>query len=241
MTQLMPSVCACAAGTPSIKLTRTMFHLATWIRERDEAHFARFFTRHPEIQVHNARVGPSIVHESDGLLLTGGPDVAAEFHAKPVSDLSLIKEPEPARDEWEITAAQTAYERGLPMLCICKGLQVLNLALGGTLHLDISGHDLPEQKSHNIQPLRYAARAPHRFEKVNSSHHQALDRIAAPLEVEAWSVADAIVEQVRIRDYPFGVGVQYHPERDLFYLPLFEAFFTHLKHGRSSQATGSAP
>jgi putative glutamine amidotransferase len=59
---------------------------------------------------------------------------------------------------------------------------------------------------------------------VNSSHHQALDRVAKALEIEAWHAGDGIIEQVRLRDYPWGVGVQYHPERDLVYAPLFEDF-----------------
>ena len=107
-------------------------------------------------------------------------------------------------------------------------MQVLNVALGGTLHLDIRGHDLPEMKLHNVQPLRYDPVARQRFERVNSSHHQALDRVAEPLAVEAWHAEDGVVEQVRIKDYPWGRGVQYHPERDLIYTPLFDDFLTQL-------------
>jgi putative glutamine amidotransferase len=118
--------------------------------------------------------------------------------------------------------------RGLPILCICKGVQVLNVALDGTLHLDIRGHDLPEMKHHNVQPLRYDSVARHRFDLVNSSHHQALDRVADALAVEAWHAGDEVIEQVRIKDYPWGVGVQYHPERDMIYAPLFDDFLTQL-------------
>ena len=91
--------------------------------------------------------------------------------------------------------------------------------------LDIPGHDLPEQKRHNIQPLRFAANPTARFEMVNSSHHQALDRLGDGLEVEAWCATDGTIEQVRLRDFPFALGVQYHPERDSLYAPLFERFF----------------
>ena len=105
---------------------------------------------------------------------------------------------------------------------------MLTVARGGTLHLDIRGHEAPEMKSQNVQPLRYAAGARHRFEMVNSSHHQALDRVAEALEVEAWHAGDGIVEQVRLRNYPWGAGVQYHPERDMPYAPLFEDFFAQL-------------
>src|SRR6202035_1946794 len=105
------------------------------------------------------------------------------------------------------------------------GLQVLNVALGGTLKLDIPGHKLPEQKDHDVQPLRNAKSATHHFEKANSSHHQALDSLGENLEVEAWCATDDIIEQVRLRDYPFAVGVQYHPERGKIYDSLFEDFF----------------
>ena len=177
----------------------------------------------------DARRGPVDLAAIDGLLLTGGPDIAAEFHREPPHDPALIQDPEPERDAWEFSAVRSACERGLPILAICKGVQVLNVALGGTLLLDIRGHDLPEMKTGNLQPLRYAADARHRFEMVNSSHHQALDRVADALEVEAWHAGDGIVEQVRLRDYPWGVGVQYHPERDMIYAPLFDDFFAQLK------------
>lgn len=202
--------------------------LGSWIRESDDANFARFLAPHPAITLRNARVAAVDLAALDGLLLTGGPDIGAEFHHGPPADASLIQDPEPERDAWEFAAVCAACERGLPIFAICKGLQVLNVALGGTLLLDIRGHDLPEMKTQNVQPLRYAAGARHRFEKVNSSHHQALDRLAAPLEVEAWHAGDGIIEQVRLRDYPWGVGVQYHPERDCLYASLFEDFFAQL-------------
>ena len=206
-----------------------MLHLASWIRECDDAHFARFFALRPDLRVSDARRGPVDLATTGGLLLTGGPDIAAEFHPEPPRDPSLIRDPEPGRDAWEFAAVRSAYERGLPIFAICKGVQVLNVALGGTLHLDIRGHDAPEMKSQNVQALRYAAGARHRFEKVNSSHHQALDRVADALEIEAWHAGDGVIEQVRLRDYPWGVGVQYHPERDMIYAPLFADFFAQLK------------
>jgi putative glutamine amidotransferase len=205
-----------------------MPRLGSWIRECDDQNFARFLAPHPEISVHNARFGPVDPAELDGLLVTGGPDVAAEFHHQPV-DSALIREPEPERDTWEFAAVRSAYERGLPIFAICKGVQVLNIALGGTLNLDIRGHDLPEMKLQNVQPLRFDPSARHRFEKVNSSHHQALDRVADALEVEAWHAEDGIIEQVHLRKYPWGIGVQYHPERDVIYTPLFEDFLAQLK------------
>ena len=84
-------------------------------------------------------------------------------------------------------------------------------------------------KSQNIQPLRFERAARHRFDMVNSSHHQALDRVADALEVEGWHAGDGTIEQVHLRNYPWGVGVQYHPERDTIYASLFEDFFAQLQ------------
>ncbi len=201
--------------------------LATWIRVKDEPRFAPWFAGRPELTVHNARTTGADVASSDGLLLTGGPDISAEFLRQPVTEPALIEDAEPARDRWEMEAARTALERGLPIFAICKGVQALNVTLGGTLFLDIPGHRDEEARFGNVQPVRYDAAAAEgaRFERVNSSHHQALDRLGDGLVVEAWSSADGIVEQVRRRDYPFCLGVQYHPERDQLYRPLFESFF----------------
>jgi putative glutamine amidotransferase len=211
-----------------------MPHLGSWIRESDEENFARFLAPHPEITLHDARVAPVDLSILDGLLVTGGPDISAEFHPEPPPDFSVIRDPEPERDAWEFAAVRDAYERGLPIFAICKGLQVLNVALGGTLHFDIRGHDLPEMKLENVQPLRFDKSTRHRIEKVNSSHHQALDRVADSLEVEAWHADDGIIEQVRLRNYPWGLGVQYHPERDWIYASLFEDFFAQLRSNRST-------
>jgi putative glutamine amidotransferase len=200
--------------------------LATWMREKDEKWFRPFFDKHPDIQILNACQSEVAVGEADGLLLTGGSDIAPELLRQEIVDLSVLdKDVDLVRDRWEFEAVEKAMVRGLPIFAICKGLQVLNVALGGTLKLDIPGHKLPEQKDHDVQPLRSDAKATHRFEKVNSSHHQAVDRLGEGLDVEAWCATDDIIEQVRLRNYPFGLGVQYHPERGQIYDTLFEDFF----------------
>jgi putative glutamine amidotransferase len=169
-----------------------------------------------------------VLDEMDGLLLTGGSDIAPEFLRQEYADPSVIEDADPARDGWEFDVIPKILVRGLPILAICRGIQVFNVALGGTLKLDISGHRLPEQKDHDIQSLRYARGTNHQFASVNSSHHQAIDRLGEGLEVEAWCAADDIIEQVRLRDYPFAIGVQYHPERGTIYDSLFEDFFSRL-------------
>jgi len=207
-----------------------MPNLATWIRPKDTKWFRAIFAKHPEIKVWNARNRNVRLDQMDGLLLTGGSDIAPEFLRQEVPDPSVLdKHIDPERDRWEFHAIQEALARGLPILAICKGLQVFNVALGGTLKLDIEGHNLPEQKHREVQPLRSAHRASHRFEKVNSAHHQAIDKLGDELEVEAWAAHDGIIEQVRLRKYPFGLAVQYHPERSRLYDSLFDDFFERLE------------
>ena len=207
-----------------------MPNLATWIRPKDDKWFQPFFAKHPDIHVFDARKGDVALDQMDGLLLTGGSDVAPEFLRQENVDRSLIdKDVDPVRDRWEFEAISRSIERGLPVVAICRGMQILNVALGGTLTLDIPGHNLPGQKDSDVQPLKHDRKTTHRFEKVNSSHHQAIDRVADHFAVEGWSATDGIVEQMRLRNYPFALAVQYHPERGKIYDALFEDFFARLE------------
>jgi putative glutamine amidotransferase len=200
--------------------------IATWIRECDAAPFDRVFSAYPDVRFWNARTEavPEHIH---GLLLTGGSDISQKFLRQPVPDPRMIEDPDPARDAWEFNAVLGVLQQRLPFFAICRGLQVLNVALGGTLHLDIPNHD--SLKFQNVQPLRYANGAALQIPRVNSSHHQALDQLGTGLEIEAWCADDDVIEQARLRDYPFGLGVQFHPERDPLYQPLFDAFVDHLR------------
>jgi putative glutamine amidotransferase len=206
-----------------------MMRIASWIREKDEPWFGRSFAPHADVELVNGRrgeIGPSL-EGIDALLLTGGEDIAAEYLRQPVPDPSPILDAVPERDSWEFAAFATALARRLPILGVCKGHQVLNVGLGGTLQLDIPGHDLPVQKDANIQPLRHDPAAPssRRFAAVNSSHHQAIDVLGEGLVVEAWHAGDGTIEQVRSTLLPWCVGVQYHPERDEpYYASLFADF-----------------
>jgi putative glutamine amidotransferase len=214
-----------------------MPNLVTWLREKDVKWFQRFFSRHPDLCVCNAKREAVRLEEMEGLLLTGGSDISPEFLRQQVVEPGLLEEDlDPERDRWEFDALGLAIERGIPVLAICRGVQVLNVALDGTLKLDIQGHNLPEQKERDIQPLRHDRRTQHRFEKVNSWHHQALDQVAGELEVEAWCATDDIIEQVRLRGRHFAVGVQYHPERGTIYDALFEDFFSHVRRFNDSIA-----
>jgi putative glutamine amidotransferase len=205
-----------------------MPNLASWILRRDEKWFNPILAPYTKVKVCNAARRKISLDEMDALLLTGGADICEEFLRQPVPDPSVLEKGHRARDEWEFAAVQAALDRGLPILAICKGLQVLNVALGGALRLDIPGHNLPAQKSHDVQPLHSDSSATHRFERVNSSHHQAIDRLADGCAVESWCAIDDLIEQFRLRDRSFGLAVQYHPERGSLYAPLFADFLGQL-------------
>jgi putative glutamine amidotransferase len=201
--------------------------IATWIRQCDQHWFTDIFSDHLDLTVHNARSGQVELAHMDALLLTGGGDISPRFLRQPIPQPSLIVDTDCARDEWEFKAVATMLLAGKPVLAICRGLQVLNVALGGSLHIDIPDHDFAETQ--NIQVLRHSSNARHRFAAVNSSHHQALEKLADGIDVEAWSASDGIVEQARLRSHDFVVGVQYHPERHPLYLALFADFFARIR------------
>jgi putative glutamine amidotransferase len=204
-------------------------NIATWIRECDEAPFAKVFARYLEARLWNARTESVPWPEMHALLLTGGSDISLDFLRQPVPDPTLIQDPDPRRDAWEFEAIQKALDQKLPLFGICRGLQVLNVALGGTLHLDIPHHD--SSKYDNVQELLYEDDALLRIPHVNSSHHQALDQLGLGLHVEARHAVDGVIEQARLVNYPFGLGVQYHPERDPLYHSLFDAFVESIPKG----------
>src|SRR4029077_18546817 len=149
----------CSLHTHSQVANSTMANLATWMRAKDEKWFQPFFAKHPDIHVFDAHKGDVGAEEMDGLLLTGGSDITPEFLRQENVDPTLIRQDDldPKRDRWEFEAISNALTRGLPILGICRGIQVLNVALSGTIRLDIPGHGLPEQKDQDIQPLRYDA------------------------------------------------------------------------------------
>ena len=157
-----------------------------------------------------------------GLVLTGGEDVdPAEYGADPHPALGQTN---PRRDRWEIALVREAMARRIPTLAICRGIQVLNVALGGTLVQDIPAQwpgALPHEDSdrraraHPVEivggSLTEAALGGAAI-AVNSVHHQAIDKLAPGLRVTARS-PDGLVEAVETDDRAWwAVGVQWHPE-----------------------------
>jgi putative glutamine amidotransferase len=205
-------------------------HIATWIDADAWPFFEKVFADYPDVLLWNARTGPAPA-SPHGLLLSGGADIGREWLRQPVPDPELIRRPVYERDAWEFYFLPRALARRLPVFAICRGMQVLNVALGGTLHLDIPGH--ADSRYDNVQPLVYAEGAPLQIPRVNSSHHQALDQLGQGIEIEARHAEDGTIEQARLRDYPFGLAVQYHPERDILYRPLFDAFVEAVRQQKS--------
>jgi putative glutamine amidotransferase len=161
----------------------------------------------------------------DGLILAGGADIdpaayGAERHAETHGT-------NPERDAFEIALAQRAIERDMPFLGICRGMQLLNVARGGTLlqHLPEShGHEehrrTPgtfEGADHlvHLEPESLAARAAgEELHNTLSHHHQAVDRVGDGLAVTGRSDIDDVPEAVELPDRRFVLGVQWHPEAD---------------------------
>lgn len=165
----------------------------------------------------------------DGLLFAGGPDIdPALYDAEPDPRTG---EPHPARDSWEFDLLQDALARDLPLLGVCRGLQVLNVALGGTLvqHLPDGSHQqvpaVYARRKVRIDPDSRLGSVLGTGTDVSCYHHQAADTLGAGLRATAWS-ADGTVEALELPDRRFTLGVQWHPETDLDDLRLFAAFVT---------------
>lgn len=158
----------------------------------------------------------------DGLMLVGGGDLdPMRYGAVPHPKSTRVNL---ARDDAEMALLDEALQQRLPILGICRGLQLLNVALGGTLHQhvpDVVGHERHSGgdgifKRHDVHlhPRCVLSRSLSRTTlEVSSLHHQAIDRLGTGLTPCAWS-DDGLIEAVELEGHPFTVGVQWHPEAD---------------------------
>lgn len=155
---------------------------------------------------------------ADGVLLTGGGDISPRFYGVEDYDAALLCDPCPLRDEYELELARICFEHDIPTLGICRGIQVMSTALGGTLHFHIGGHTkthMREEPHHgvNIQPGTYLSRLIGEDEiYVNTCHHQAVDAAGSGLCVSA-RAEDGTIEAIEAPSHRFFIGVQWHPER----------------------------
>lgn len=166
----------------------------------------------------------NLLDQLDGLVLTGGGDIAGAHYRS--THAEYIFDVDEDRDRVELVLARGAMERSKPLLAICRGHQLLNVALGGTLYEDVFKwmpgaikHDYfgdypRNHRSHavTIEPGSKLAMVLGRVEaQVNSLHHQGI-RDLAPGLVAAAHAPDGLIESVEASGHPFALGVQWHPE-----------------------------
>jgi putative glutamine amidotransferase len=159
----------------------------------------------------------------DGLLLQGGADVSPQSYAEQATSPEWPGDR--VRDMYELELLHEFIESGKPVLGVCRGCQLINVAFGGTLYQDIAT-DVPTAGAHvneHYDQHRHGIHFPdgstlanmfpgRRDAIVNSIHHQAVKTLGRDLNIEAVSAADGIIEAVRYRRAPFVMGVQWHPE-----------------------------
>jgi putative glutamine amidotransferase len=165
----------------------------------------------------------------DGLVLTGGRDVDPAAYGQDRN--STTDEPAGDRDAFEFALVRGALARGLPVLGICRGAQVLNVALGGTLHQhlpDVLGHAKHQAGNavfttsgiRTVPGTRLAALIGESTD-AQCYHHQAIDRLGQGLIISAQDDADGVIEAVEMPGENFTLAVQWHPEERLDDLRLF--------------------
>jgi putative glutamine amidotransferase len=182
-------------------------------------------------------VVPDLLAVVNGVVLTGGGDIApVRYGATPVAETTGV---DPARDDFDIALLLAAIDRDIPVLATCRGMQVVNVALGGSLVQDVPGvtgevhrfNDRWREGVHRVklEPDSHLAEALGTTEvDVNSLHHQAVLEAAPGTRPVGWA-EDGTIEAIRIADAPsFALGVQWHAEYDPQKNPinrtLFEAF-----------------
>jgi putative glutamine amidotransferase len=182
----------------------------------------------------------------DGLLLAGGADMdPATYGAEPHAETAGTV---PERDAFELALAGRAMERDLPFLGVCRGMQVMNVARGGTLnqHLpDDYGHEdhrrslgTFDNADHDVRlaPGSLAERvARGKLHGTKSHHHQGVEQIGDGLEVTGWATLDDLPEALEVPGNRFALGVQWHPEADAT-SPLIAALVDQARRHRLKEA-----
>lgn len=194
----------------------------------------------------------AVLREIHGILLTGGGDVDPAFYGEDRHE--SVEDAEPGRDEFEIDLARRAMTGDVPLLAICRGSQVLNVAAGGSLVQDIPSsvetklvHSVQEPRNadcHDISIVRGSRLASALGDtvaatcscRVNSRHHQSVGRLGAGLVASA-TAGDGVIEAIEAPAATFCLGVQWHPEnfwQTGEFSPLFDAFV----HATQARAAG---
>ncbi|MGF6568359.1 putative glutamine amidotransferase [Paraburkholderia sp. GAS333] len=197
--------------------------IAHWVMSRDVLVFMIPTVGHQGmLHPSNIRLRDYAKH-LDGLLLQGGADVSPQSYAEAATSHEWPGDR--VRDMYELELLHEFIESGKPVLGVCRGCQLINVAFGGTLYQDIAT-DVPTAGAHvneNYDQHRHGIHFPdgstlvnmfpgRRDAIVNSIHHQAVKTLGRDLNIEAVSASDGIIEAVRYRRAPFVMGVQWHPE-----------------------------
>ena len=201
-------------------------------------------SRHPESRVSAA----DYARELDGLVLMGGSDVAPQSYGE--APLQPQWHGDPIRDDYEIDLYRAFVAAGKPVLGICRGAQLINVAQGGTLYQDIATQvpgalnhrnwDIYDRNCHATALVAESGLARLypgvALTKTNSVHHQAVKTLGRELAVEAWSEPDRIVEAIRWTGPSYVFAVQWHPEfhdrADRSFIddtPILEEFLAHAR------------
>ena len=179
-----------------------------------------------------------ILERLDGLLLTGGPDINPKAYGE--EPLPGLREIDAELDQMELAVTRAAMAKKLPVLAVCRGIQILNVALGGSLYQDIE-RQIDDSLNHLQLAAKHVATHSISIETpsqlraimqrktiwVNGKHHQAIKEVARGLIVSA-RAADGVIEAVEHVSHAFVIGVQWHPEgswsQDRYSKKLFKAF-----------------
>ncbi|AMB99374.1 hypothetical protein AWM75_04930 [Aerococcus urinaehominis] len=187
------------------------------------------------IPIHQPELAKDYINNLDGLVLSGGTDVSPQMYEE--TPLPKIDRIDPLRDQREIALVKAAFAKKIPVLGICRGFQLVNVILGGSLYQDLSyledqmiQHDqlansnIPVHRISVDSQSHYGSFTPDQT-WINSYHHQAIKDLAPDLKRVAWA-DDGIVEAAEVLDdrYDF-MGVQYHPESLADEYPVHHALF----------------
>lgn len=187
------------------------------------------------IPVHDPVQSAAYIDHLDGLVLQGGADISPQFYDQEPTE--KIQRFDPRRDKREIALLRAAIDRQLPILGLCRGMQLANIVRGGSLfqdlsdrpettiaHVQLSDGDVPSHRIYVKEDSRLSELLPNQT-MINSYHHQAIDQVGEGLVVSGWA-EDGVIEAIESVDPDFNfLGVQYHPEQAIDYNPVHFLIF----------------
>lgn len=171
--------------------------------------------------IQQSKIIENYVNLIDGLILTGGDDISPHYYGEVIKTTASTASKE--KDEIDLLLLKEAYKQGKPILGICRGMQMMNVAFGGSLCQDVSHCDvsvkrhlakgIPYSGAHQviIKSESFLGDIFSEVEEINSLHHQAINKLAPKFEAIAWS-EDGLIEGIESKEEPLLVGVQWHPE-----------------------------